>query len=87
MLFLIVVISYSLKYIYLRVYLLMLDLVALHSFVAVCVFCALFTQLVCVDVDVVLLHACYIRRSQVQIFPRCWAGYVGALLVCVVIEN
>jgi hypothetical protein len=46
MLFLIVVISYSLKYIYLRVYLLMLDLVALYSFVAACVYFMLLTQLV-----------------------------------------
>jgi hypothetical protein len=31
------VINYSLRYIYLRVYLLTLDLIGLHSFVAACV--------------------------------------------------
>jgi hypothetical protein len=45
MLFLSIGISYSLKYVYLRVYLLMFVLVALHSIFAVRIFCVSFTQL------------------------------------------
>jgi hypothetical protein len=40
------IISYSLKYIYLRVYLLMLDLVALYCFVTAWLFRVLFTQII-----------------------------------------
>jgi hypothetical protein len=58
MLFFIVVISYSLKYIYLRVNFLVFLLVALHSFVAAWLFCVFFAQRV--YVGVLLLHACYI---------------------------
>jgi hypothetical protein len=46
MLFFVVFISYSLKYIYLRVCLLMQHLVAIYSFVAGWVFFMLLTQLV-----------------------------------------
>jgi hypothetical protein len=46
MLFFVVVTSYSMKYIYLRIYLLMLDLVALNSFIVMWIFCVLFTQLI-----------------------------------------
>jgi hypothetical protein len=58
MLFLIVATSCSLKYIYLRVCLLMLHLVPLHFFVAAWVFCVIYAART--DVDAVLLLACCI---------------------------
>jgi hypothetical protein len=60
MLFFILVISYSLKYIYVRVYLLVLDLVVLYSFVAAWVFYVL----LCVDP---LMYGDFVHNA------RCWA--------------
>jgi hypothetical protein len=53
----IVVTSYSVTYIYLRVYLLMLDLVPLQSFVAAWPSSVIYGARTDVDVRVVLLHA------------------------------
>jgi hypothetical protein len=59
MLFFVAITRYSLKYIYVRVYLLMLDLPALQSFVPPWVLCVLFVVDRWVQSDhILLIHLC-----------------------------
>jgi hypothetical protein len=71
--------SYSLKYIYLRVYLLLSDLVALHPFVKASVlFCVIYAGHI--DVSVVLLHASsVICKNYILLYCLCILVYFQCL--------
>jgi hypothetical protein len=60
MLFFIVIVSYSLKYIYLRVYLLMLDLIPLYFFVVAWVFSVMCKVLCYINVVVIISFVSFV---------------------------